>query len=113
MARPRHSIEDADLTGLSDRWTPEQRAEREEAERAGITEDQKTEVAKLDSLIAEAMKACQRGQKLRGKRNPAFQNLATLVKARKMVLDTKRSNHARQSANDLIAEAEALIAKVN
>lgn len=110
MARPRIDLETADVTGQSDRWTPEQRAAREEAERAKLTDDQRSEVAKLDALIADAMKACTRGQKIRGRRNPAFQNLQVLVRARKLIFDTKRPK-SQASTEEAIAKIDAMIAE--
>jgi len=91
MARPAISVQDADLNGYSDRWSPEERAAREAREKATVTPDQDQEIARLDALIADAMKACERGQKVRGKRNPAFANLQALVRTRKLILDTKRT----------------------
>jgi hypothetical protein len=97
MARPRHSLEEAQLTGYADRMTPQQIKERRRAEEAGLTPEQLQEVQALDGLIAAAIEQCKRGPKIRGKKNLAFQNLAILVKTRKAILEGKQ-RHAPPGA---------------
>jgi hypothetical protein len=64
---------------------------REEAERNAppLSAEQKTEIEKLDDLIAMSMKACKRGHTFRGKPNPAFEHVAKLIKARDILLKGK------------------------
>ena len=81
---------------------------REEAEANRVlTAEEKDEVAQLDELIQLAMKACRKGSTVRGKRNPAFANLSSLVKTRQQILDGKRPKK-NKSVEELLRQAEAL-----
>ena len=56
---------------------------REAAEAAlTLTPETRSEIERLDELIALSMRACKRGQTFRGKPNPAFEHVAKLIKAR-------------------------------
>jgi len=81
---PRTSIEDLELTGSSKLRSAIKR-QQQDADAPPLTPEQESEISKLDGLIAQAMKACAHGSTFRGKRNPAFANLAELVKVRKML----------------------------
>ncbi|SRR6266404_694499 len=85
------------------------RAKKRERPPTAPDEAQKTELARLNDLIAVCMKSCHYGQTIGGKRNPAFNNLALLMKLRKLVLNTKMP---KKSAEELLKEAEELF-KVN
>jgi hypothetical protein len=73
-----------------------------------LTPEQENEIENIDALIALAMRACRRGQTVRGRRNPAFQNLEALVKVRK-ALESRKIDPATAS-NRLVKEATELLA---
>jgi len=104
---PRSSVEDLQLAG-----SPNLRRalKREEVEKntPPLTPEQESEIARVDELIALAMRACKRGQIFRGKRNPAFQNLEALVKVRK-ALESRKIDPAT-ARNRLVKEATELLA---
>lgn len=60
--------------------------EKADAERPPLTAAQQAELARIDELIDLAMKACKRGQTLRGRRNPSFANLELLTRVRAHLL---------------------------
>ena len=72
-----------------------------------LTESQKTEVAQLDALIAQAMKCCKRGHTFRHEKNPAFQNLALLVKTRETLLKGKAPY--KKSAKEIMNDVDKLL----
>jgi hypothetical protein len=100
------SLSDLELSGNASNLN---RAKKRELPPAALDEGQKSELARLDDLIAKTMKACHYGQTIGGKRNPAFGNLSTLMKLRKLVTNTKTP---KKSGEDLLKEAEELF-KVN
>jgi len=103
---PRTPIEDLHLAG-----SPNLRRalKREQADKNAppLTAEQESEIARVDELIATAMRACKRGQIFKGKRNPAFQNLEALVKIRKL-LETRKISPATASTR-LVREATELL----
>lgn len=106
MSNPRTDINELMLQG-----SPNLRRalHREKADESGpaLTPEQLSEIEKLDELIALAMKACRKGSTLRGKRNPAFQNVATLIKARDLL--TKGRKPAKKSAQQILADADKIM----
>ena len=66
------------------------RALKREKDARPLTADEQNEVRQLDELIQQAMKACRRGCTVRGKPNPAFNQLAQLVKTRAKLLAGKK-----------------------
>jgi hypothetical protein len=109
MSRPRKSIEEIMAAGNPSKLTTAQLAQRAAEEKAPLTIEQRTELQRLDDLIAKAMRACEHGQTHRGRRNPAYANLALLMKLRSHVLTQKRPP---KSGEDILKEAEELF-KVN
>jgi len=85
------------------------RAKKRDQPPAALDEVQKTELDRLNELIAVCMKSCHYGQTIGGKKNPAFGHLALLMKLRKLVMNTKMP---KKSAEELLKEAEELF-KVN
>jgi len=85
---------------------------REETEKNAppLTQEQQSEISRIDELITIAMRACKRGQIFRGKRNPAFQNLEALVKVRK-ALESRKIDPATAS-NRLVKEATDLLSSL-
>jgi hypothetical protein len=104
---PRTPIEDLQLAGSPNL---SRALKREEAEKNAppLTQEQQSEIARVDELITLAMRACKRGQIFRGKRNPAFQNLEALVKVRQ-ALESRKIDPATAS-NSLVKEATKLLA---
>jgi hypothetical protein len=82
--------------------------EEEEKNAPQLTQEQASEIACVDELISLAMRACRRGQTIRGRRNSAFQNLESLVKVRK-ALESRKIDPATAS-NRLLKEATELLA---
>lgn len=81
---------------------------REKAEAEPLSPGVEREVEQIDALIAAAMKACKKGSTVRGRRNPAFANLASLIKSRDLLLRGKKRPTAK-SANKILAEANELL----
>jgi hypothetical protein len=104
MARPRKSIEELRLAGSPNAA----RSLKREMEEASVTftPEQQSEIAQLDKLIAQAMKACAHGITFRGKRNPASAILADLVKTRerieKRTVPVNESKASIQEATDFL-----------
>jgi hypothetical protein len=103
---PRTPIEMLKLTGSTNLRRALKREEAEENLRA--PKNAAEEVARLDELIALAMKACRRGQTVNDKRNPAFGNLASLVRIRKMILE-RGGVATKKSGEEILAEADRLM----
>lgn len=108
MSNPRTSISDLELQG-SPNLPRALRREKAEADAPPLAPETKTEIEKLDALIAQAMKNCGRGATFRGKKNPAFEQLSQLIRARDL-LQRGNKKSARKSAKELLAEADRLLA---
>jgi hypothetical protein len=80
--------------------------EKADAEKTALSAEQRDEVKRLDELIQQAIKCCTRGMTVKGKRNPAFANLATLVKTRKQILESRGS---APSNADMLAEIDEVL----
>jgi hypothetical protein len=96
---PRKSIEELELQGSPNLGRSLKRLEAEKGQPAEpLTESQQSEVAQLDELIAQSMRACRKGSTVDGKRNPAYANLALLVKTRKELISGggKRKDNERE-----------------
>jgi hypothetical protein len=104
---PRTPIGDLQLAGSANL---RRALKREEAEKSApmLTPEQESEIARVDELISLAMRACRRGQTVKGRRNPAFQNLESLMKVRK-TLEGRKIDPATAS-NRLLKEATELLA---
>jgi hypothetical protein len=109
MGRSRHTIDEIQLTGNASRLSPAELAERAEEENAPLSIDERSEVTRLDALIADALAACSRGQSIRGRRNPAFGNLATLVKTRAILT---RGRSSAPTAQEVLAECDRVLGKL-
>ena len=75
-----------------------------------LTQEQEGEISKVDALIALAMRACKRGQTIRGRRNPAFQNLESLLKVRKLLEGRKMNTET--TGQRALKEAQELFANL-
>jgi|SRR5580704_6914935 hypothetical protein len=104
---PRTPIEELQLTGSPNLHRALKRQQADE-NTPPLTPEQESEIAKVDALIGLAMRACRRGQTVRGRRNPAFANLESLVKVRK-TLESRKIDPATAS-NRLLQEATELLA---
>lgn len=108
---PRTPIEELRLTG-SPNLRRALKREAADANTPVLPEEQQSEIAQLDALIQKALHACKRGQVFKGKRNPAFANLKTLVQLRKL-LTNSRSDLKQQSTEEILAEANKLMGRTN
>jgi len=110
MGRTPKPIDEIELSGNSRKLTLEQIADRRADENRPLPLSREQEVKKLDELIADALEMCDRGQTVHGKRNPAFVNLALLLKCRSLVETGRRP---KKTAADILAEADRLAKGVN
>ena len=101
----RTSLEELDLQGNTSNLN---RAKRRDKNAVPLTEEQKSEVATLDGLIAQAMKTCKRGHTFAGRKNPAFGHLSSLVKTRELLLRGKRPPTGTEEA---IEDIEKLLSQ--
>jgi hypothetical protein len=104
---PRTAIEELELAGSPNLPRALKRKQVDEIA-LPLTPEQESEIAKIDALIGKAMNACKRGQTVRGRRNPAFQNLEALIKVRKLLEGRKvntetTGQHALKEAQELFA----------
>jgi len=102
--RERKTIEELQLTGSPNIL----RSLKREAAEAKVTlaPETHTELEQLNELIARAMSACRRGHTFRGKPNPAFENLAKLVKTRALL---SKGRKPAKTAKEILAEANAAL----
>jgi len=102
---PRTSIDDLKLQGSNNlkRALDRQRADRAKS----LSEEQKEELAQLDQLIALALRACRRGQTIKGKRNPSFANLELLTRVRSSI--AARSDAAEKKGPSILGELDDAI----
>lgn len=100
MGRPRKPIAEILLAGNPGNKTNAEIAERLEEERAELSAAKSDELAAVDELIAQTLVACKRGQTLNGEPNPAFRNLWTLVKSRKLLKKRLGSADAKRTQLD-------------
>jgi hypothetical protein len=82
---------------------------REKAEKDAppLPPDRKAEIEQLDGLIAKCMKACAKGSTRNKKGNPAFGQLAILVRVRAQL--THGHVAPEDNAADVIAAADAML----
>jgi hypothetical protein len=106
---PRATIEDLQLAGGGNlrRALKRQRADENAP---ALTPEQEGEIAKVDALIALAMRGCKRGQTIRGRRNSAFQNLESLIKVRKL-LEGRKVN-TETTGQSALKKAQELFANL-
>lgn len=91
MPRPKKSTAELRLVGNASKLSREELAARADEEKQPLSASLEQELKKLDELIEIAMRECRKGQRLRnGRRNPAFQNLNSLLRSRKTLLTTPR-----------------------
>jgi hypothetical protein len=81
---PRADIDDLHLQGSPNLQRALDR-EKRDAEEPPLSDEQRDELRRLDALIQKCMDACERGQTVDGKRNPAYANLEMLVKTRRLI----------------------------
>jgi len=105
---PRKSLSELQLSGSPNLSRVTRYAAKDAAKT--LTDGQRAEVQKLDALIEETLLACTKGQTRRGRRNPAFTNLQTLIKSRKMIIEGKTLPPAPPSVQDMEAEIDELLA---
>jgi hypothetical protein len=108
MSNPRTPISELLLTGSPNLRRALDR-EKAEADAPALTLEAKSEVEKLDALIAQALKCCKRGATFRKKTNPAFAQLSSLMKCRDLLLRGKK-DPSKKSAQEVLQEADKMLA---
>jgi hypothetical protein len=105
MSNPRTPLDELMLSGSPNigRALKREKAETD----VTLTPDQRSEIEKLDELIALTIKACKKGSTKRGRRNPAFQNLSVLVKTRDLLLKGRKPS--KRSTQEILAEADKMM----
>lgn len=112
MSAPRKDLEDLKLSATSSNLARALKIREAEAE-VELTDEQKNEVDQLDALIQKAIKACRKGSTFNKRRNPAFQNLESLVKTRDLILkrNKKKDGEKKKSSfGDFIGDSDATTA---
>lgn len=107
MSNPRTPITELELTGSPNLGRALKRANED----APLTPAQRGELEQIDDLIQRALAACRRGQVVKGKRNPAFANLAILVRLRQTV--SAGRDPEKKSTQELLAEVDRLLTGAN
>lgn len=118
MGRPQKSLVEMELTGAIEKLPHAERERRRRAASAGPrlpTPSEQQEIDAVTELIKKAVAACRRGQTLGGKANPAFANLATLIKARRsLVRDaTSRPRSEVEEERERISEGERAVRRID
>lgn len=86
---------------------------REEAElERTLSPAQLDELQTVNALIQQCLRACRRGQTVKGRANPAFKNLESLYRVRKAIV-RRRDNRAEEPGQDPLAELNAKLSKAN
>jgi hypothetical protein len=96
------------LQGSSGNLRRALKREQAEDDAPPLSAEQQTELEQLNELIAQTLRACKRGCTFRGKRNPAYANLSSLIKARDLLMRGRRSG--KKSTAALLADADKLLA---
>ena len=107
MSNARTPLDDLQLQGSPNLRRALQREEAEE-NAPPLTAAQQSELDELTQLISLAIKACRRGSTVKGRRNPAFANLASLIKSRDVL--TRGRKPGKKSTQQLLADADKLLA---
>lgn len=107
-------IEDLQLTGSGNITRSLERQKKRQEKR--LTPSNRERLAKIDELITQTISDCEHGSIIgeAEKRNPAFANLESLMRTRKMLL-REDVPPEEESTEDLLAEADKIIrrAKAN
>jgi hypothetical protein len=79
-----------------------------------LSPSNKKRLAVLDQLIEQAMEECAEGSSVgdKQKRNPAFANLESLMRTRKLLL-RENPPETKKSTEDLLAEVDVFLGKEN
>ena len=101
-------IEDLELTGSGNMKRSLERQKKRVEKR--LTPSNRERLAKIDQLIDEQMGECECGGSIgeAEKRNPAFANLESLMRTRKMLLKEEPSETEEESVEDLLREANKI-----
>ncbi len=101
-------IEDLELTGSGNIKRSLERQKKRVEKR--LTPSNRERLAKIDQLIDEQMGECECGGSIgeAEKRNPAFANLESLMRTRKMLLKEEPSETEEESVEDLLREANKI-----
>jgi hypothetical protein len=98
MPRVKKTVAEVRLTGNSSKLPAQELRDRKAEENAPMSLEAQDEAEMLNRLIKKAFSACGRGQTIRNKRNPAFANLAALLKMRAHVLAQPRKPATAEDA---------------
>jgi len=105
MSNPRTPIDELELAGSPNLLRAQKRVKADA--NVVLTPEAKSEIERLTELIARAMKCCHRGQTVDGKPNPAFQNLAALIRSRELLYKGRKPG--RKSAAEILAAADEML----
>jgi hypothetical protein len=105
------SIQDLELQGSHNLKRALDREARG-AETAPLTQETKDEIAQIDGLIQQCIDACRRGQTVNHKKNPAFDQLAVMVKTRD-TLRKGRKPSGKKSVEELMKDADTFLARLS
>jgi hypothetical protein len=103
----RTPIDELKLQGNASNLARAFKREKKDNATPALIGDRKAEITQLDELILRAMKACRKGFTYRGKSNPAFSHLQTLVRIREQL--SRENKPRKKSSADIINAADAIL----
>ena len=106
MGRSKKSATEISLNGNARKLSRQELEQREIEENRPLPQAQAAELARINRLIDEALNGCAKGARIRGKKNLAFTSLNALLRARRILLETKWPPAANQG--ELISPLAAL-----
>lgn len=106
MGRSKKSATEISLNGNARKLSRQELEQREIEENRPLPQAQAAELARINRLIDEALNGCAKGARIRGKKNLAFTSLNALLRARRILLETKWPPAANQG--ELISPLGAL-----
>jgi hypothetical protein len=89
LGRAKKSSAEIAANGNARKLSRQQLRQREIEENRPLPPTQAAELTRINRLIDEALSACTKGAKVRGKKNLAFTSLNALLRARRILLETK------------------------
>jgi hypothetical protein len=89
LGRSKKSATQIQANGNARKLTRSQLQERAADEQRQLPQAQAAELAKINRLIDEALNGCAKGARIRGQKNMAFASLNALLRARRILLETK------------------------
>jgi len=108
MGRPRADLADLRLSA-SPNLSRAEKLEARDAAKPVLSVLAQNELQQIDDLVRDCLLACREGQSLGTKRNPAFSNLESLMRARRMLLAGHRPLKEEDMAQPLIDELDRVL----